>query len=271
MIPKKIHYCWFGPAPKGEVETKCIESWKKILPDYEIREWNDADLEKFDNRYLKQAVSAGKWAFVSDYVRLYALMTEGGVYFDTDEEIRKPLDDFMSLDFFIGSQKCGSCRSISPALIGTLPGHQIIKDLIAAYDDIDFINPDGSFNLTTNPMYFAKVFKEKYGIEDVFVTKDRVKITDNAYIYPYTYFCTDNADAYGVHHYTGSWKPDWNVREKLSIPLGKGKKLVVRKYKKNREGSKMPFNAGEKVLCSLKTSKRSKLFLLIQNNGENEC
>lgn len=265
MIPKKIHYCWFGPAPKGEVEKKCIESWKKFLPDYEIREWGDADLEKFDNRYLKQAVSAGKWAFVSDYVRLYALLTEGGVYFDTDEEIRKPLDDFMNFDFFIGSQKCGSCRNVSPALIGAVPNHRIVRDLIAEYDDIDFVRPDGGFNLTTNPMYFAKVFKEKYGIEDVFVTKNRVKITDNAYIYPYTFFCTDNPAAYAVHHYTGSWKPDWNVREKLSVPLGKGRKLVLRKYKKNRDGGEMPFNAGEKVLCSLKTSKRSRLFLLFQN------
>lgn len=268
MIPKKIHYCWFGPNPKGEVENKCIESWKKILPDYEIREWNDSDLEKFDNRYLRQAVEAKKWAFVSDYVRLYALLTEGGVYFDTDEEIRKPLDDFMDFDFFIGSQKCGTCRSISPALIGAVPQHQIVKDLFAEYDDIDFIKPDGGFNLTTNPMYFAKVFKEKYGIADTFVTKDRVKITENAYIYPFTYFCTDNAGAYAVHHYTGSWKPDWNVRDKFAISLGGKKKLIVRKYKKNRDGSEMPFSSDEKVLCSVKTSKRSRLFLLIKTSGE---
>ncbi|MBO4519637.1 MAG: glycosyl transferase [Alphaproteobacteria bacterium] len=264
MIPKKIHYCWFGPRPKGEVELKCIESWKKILPDYEIREWTDADLAGLDNRYLKQAVKAKKWAFVSDYVRLHALLNEGGIYFDTDEEIRKPLDDFMNFDFFIGSQKCGSCRDISPALIGTVPDSPIVRDLISVYDDIDFVRPDGSFNLTTNPMYFTRVLKEKYGVADTFVTKERVKITENAYIYPYYYFCTDNPDAYAVHHYTGSWKPDWNVRDKLSVPLGKGRKLILRKYKKNRDGSEMPFAEDEKTLCSLKTSGRSTLFLLVK-------
>lgn len=268
MIPRKIHYCWFGPAPKGEVETKCIESWKKFLPDYEIREWTDADLEKFDNRYLRQAVEAKKWAFVSDYVRLYALFTEGGVYFDTDEEIRRPLDDFMDHDFFIGSQRCGTCRSISPALIGTLPGYPVVKDLLAEYDGIDFIKPDGSFNLTTNPMYFAKVFKEKYGIEDTFVTKGRVKIAENAYIYPYTFFCTDNPDAYAVHHYTGSWKPDWKVQDKLSLSLGRGKRLILRKYKKNREGSEIPLNKNEKILCSFTTSKRSRMYLLVSEKSD---
>ena len=115
-------------------------------------------------------------------------------------------------------------------------------------------------------MYFAKVFREKYGIEDPFVTKDRLKIAENAYIYPYYYFCTDNADAYAVHHYTGSWKPDWNVRDKLSAPIGFGKKLVLRKYKKNRDGSEMPFNDGDRILFSIKTSKRSKIFLLLADN-----
>ena len=140
-----------------------------------------------------------------------------------------------------------------------------------AYDDIDFIKPDGSFNLTTNPIYFAKVFKEKYALEDVFVTKDCLQITNNAYIYPYTYFCTDNVKAYAVHHYSGSWKPDWNVRNKFSLSLGKKKSLVLRKYKKNRDGSEMPFDGNEKILFSLKTSKRSKWFLLIVNKQEEKC
>ncbi len=271
MIPKIIHYCWFGSADKSDIEKKCIASWKKFLPDFKIREWNDDDLKNFDNRYLSQAVNAKKWAFVSDYVRLYALLTQGGVYLDTDEEIKRPLDDFLDLDFFIGSQKCGSCRNISPALIGAVPDCQIIKDLIEVYDDIDFIKPDGSFNLTTNPIYFAKVFKEKYALEDVFVTKDCLQITNNAYIYPYTYFCTDNVKAYAVHHYSGSWKPDWNVRNKFSLSLGKKKSLVLRKYKKNRDGSEMPFDGNEKILFSLKTSKRSKWFLLIVNKQEEKC
>ena len=93
MIPKKIHYCWFGEKEPGELEQKCIESWKKILPDYELRFWGNDCLDRFDNKYLRQAVEAKKWAFVSDYVRLYALLEEGGLYFDTDEEVVRRLDD----------------------------------------------------------------------------------------------------------------------------------------------------------------------------------
>ena len=95
MIPKKIHYCWFGEKEPGELEQKCIESWKKILPDYELRFWGNDCLDRFDNKYLRQAVEAKKWAFVSDYVRLYALLEEGGLYFDTDEEVVRRLDEFM--------------------------------------------------------------------------------------------------------------------------------------------------------------------------------
>lgn len=267
MIPKKIHYCWFGPNPMSEMELKCLESWKKFLPDYEIIKWSDDILPKLDNPYLKQAWEAKKWAFVSDYVRLYALLTEGGIYMDTDEEVRKPLDEFMEHDFFIGSQRSGSCRNISPALIGTVPNSEIVKNLISAYDNEPFIKEDGSYNMTTNPVFFARVMKEKYGLDDVFVTKDRLKITDNAYIYPYYYFATDNKDAYAVHHYAGNWKPDWRVQEKLSLPIGGGKRFFVRKYKKNREGEPMPLKKEEKVLFSLKTSKRSQLiFSVTQEN-----
>jgi len=258
MIPKIIHYCWFGNNPMGELENRCLDSWKKIFPDYKIRKWGNEDLEHLDNRYLKEAVAAKKWAFVSDYVRLYALYEEGGLYFDTDEEVRKPLDEFMEHDFFIGSQRCGSCRNISPALIGTLPHSDIVKNLLSVYDKEVFIKPDGTYNLTTNPVYFARVMKDKYGLDDVFVTEGRLKITDNAYIYPYFYFCTDNKDAYAVHHYSGSWKPDWKVEDKMKLPFG----LLVRKYKKNRDGEPLPLADDEKIVGQLNTSKRSKWTLI---------
>ncbi len=258
MIPKIIHYCWFGDNPMGELENRCLASWKKFFPDYKIRKWGNEDLERLDNRYLQEAVAAKKWAFVSDYVRLHALYEEGGIYFDTDEEVRRPLDEFMEHDFFIGSQRCGSCRNISPALIGTLPHSEIVKNLLAVYDNEVFVQPDGTYNLTTNPVYFARVMKDKYGLDDVFVTEGRLKITDNAYIYPYFYFCTDNKDAYAVHHYSGSWKPDWKVEDKFKLPFG----LIVRKYKKNRDGEPMPVDDNEKIVGQLSTSKRSKWTLI---------
>lgn len=165
MIPKKIHYCWFGEKEPGELEQKCIESWKKILPDYELRFWGNDCLDRFDNKYLRQAVEAKKWAFVSDYVRLYALLEEGGLYFDTDEEVVRRLDEFMEHDFFIGSQRCGTAKEISPALIGAVQHSEIIKNMLEVYDYTEFVNPDGSYNMTPNPKYFRKVLLEKYGIK----------------------------------------------------------------------------------------------------------
>ena len=266
MIPKIIHYCWFGDKPTGELENRCIASWKKFFPDFELKCWGNDCLDKFDNLYLRQAVQAKKWAFVSDYVRLYALLNEGGLYFDTDEEIVRPLDEFMDHDFFIGSQRCGSARVISPALIGATAHNEIVKNLFSVYDHEVFLNPDGTYNLTTNPAYFCRVLDEKYGIKDTFVTKGRVKITENSYIYPYYYFCTDNKQAYAIHHYSGSWKPFWKVTDKFSLKFGKIC-FVLRKYKKNRDGEEMPFAEDEKVLFSVQTTKKSRFVFLIKSEA----
>ena len=260
MIPKKIHYCWFGDAPFGELENKCLESWKNVHPDFEIVAWTNKDLPKFDNLYLKQAVQAKKWAFVSDYVRLYALLEQGGVYMDTDEELVKPLSEFMNHDLFIGSQRCGSCRGINPALIGAIPNSPIIKDFLDVYDHEVFIKEDGSLNLTTNPAYISRVLAQKYGISDTYIKKGRVKITENAWIYPYTYFCTDNSKAYAIHHYSGSWKPDYKITNKFSWKWG-GCRYTVRKYKRHRDVP-MPLEDGEQIIASLKTTKKSTFVLI---------
>ena len=102
MIPKKIHYVWFGKGEMNERSKKCLESWKKILPDYEIKEWNEDNFDINYNDFTKQAYENKKWAYLSDVVRLYALYTEGGIYMDTDVEIYKSLDEFLDLDGFIG-------------------------------------------------------------------------------------------------------------------------------------------------------------------------
>ena len=264
MIPKKIHYCWFGEKEPGELEQKCIESWKKILPDYELRFWGNDCLDRFDNKYLRQAVEAKKWAFVSDYVRLYALLEEGGLYFDTDEEVVRRLDEFMEHDFFIGSQRCGTAKEISPALIGAVPHSEIIKNMLEVYDYTEFVNPDGSYNMTPNPKYFRKVLLEKYGIKNTYVKKGRVQICENAFIYPYTNFCTSNKDAYAIHHYSGCWRPAWRVREKFSFRLGNNL-FSFRKYKfkvKHGADEPMPLKDGEKIVFSFRTSKQSQFMLI---------
>ena len=100
MIPKKIHYCWFGGKPMPENGQKCILSWRKWLPDYEIKEWNEDNFDIHINQYCHEAYDNKKWAFVSDVARLYALVTEGGIYMDTDVEVLRSFDDLLENDFF---------------------------------------------------------------------------------------------------------------------------------------------------------------------------
>ena len=267
MIPKIIHYCWFGDNIPGELEQKCITSWFKILPDYEFKCWDNECLKDFDNKYFRQAVEAKKWAFVSDYVRLVALWNEGGIYLDTDEEIIKPLDEFLNHDFVIGSQRCGSSKEISPALIGCVPHHEIIGHLLDLYDKLEFIRPDGSYNQTANPFFFANVLKDFYGIKNTYVKKGRVQICEKSWIYPYTYFCTNNKNAYAIHHYSGSWRPAWRLKNKFEFTFC-GKTYLIRKYKyKIKKGvdEPMPRAENEKILFSIQTGLHSwfKLIRLI--------
>ena len=102
MIPKVIHYCWFGRNPLPPLAKKCIESWKKYCPDYEIKEWNEDNFPMDYNDYVKEAYEAKKWAFITDVVRLFALVTEGGIYMDTDVEVIKPLDGLLQYEAVSG-------------------------------------------------------------------------------------------------------------------------------------------------------------------------
>ena len=124
MIPKIIHYVWFGDKPSGEVEKKCIASWKKYCPDYEIKLWNE---ESFDLKgagvYAQQAYDEEQWAFVSDVARLYVLKEYGGIYMDTDMEVIKSLDDFLELPAFMGFE---IESEISTGIIGAEPHNPLI-------------------------------------------------------------------------------------------------------------------------------------------------
>ena len=127
-IPKLIHYCWFGNNKKPEIVLKCIESWNKYLPDYEIREWNDNDLKECTNKYVQQAYKHKKWAFISDYFRLYALYNYGGIYFDSDNEVFKSFDDFLDLNFFTGFENYYDAIKPFTAVVGAKKGNKIVKE-----------------------------------------------------------------------------------------------------------------------------------------------
>ena len=260
MIPKILHYVWFGDKEFGELENMCLESWKKYLPDYKIMRWDNSCIDKIDNLYFRQAVENKKYAFASDYMRLKALWEYGGVYLDTDEEVLKPLDDFLIHDFFMGCQSCGSAKGLNPALVGASKSNEIVKKLLDVYDDIKFINDDGTFNLTTNPAYFGRVLCGSYNLKTTYLEKGRIEFHPNSFLYDYYLFGKRNKTSYATHHYAGSWKPDWKITDKTKFSLF-GKNYFLRKHKKNNPDAKLEAEQDEKIILKLKTSKRSYLVL----------
>ena len=147
MIPKIIHYCWFGRNPLPELAQKCIASWKKYCPDYQIIEWNEDNFDINCNAYVKEAYEAKKWAFVSDVARLYALVEMGGIYMDTDVEVLKPLDSLLKYEAVSGFE---SETAIPTGLMAACKGQKLFVELLHEYDTIHFKRSDGSLDLTTN-------------------------------------------------------------------------------------------------------------------------
>lgn len=209
MISKIIHYCWFGGNPLPELAQKCIASWKKFLPDYEIKEWNESNYDVRKIPYIAQAYDAKKYAFVSDYARFDILYQYGGVYFDTDVEVIKDLRVIIEKGAFIGIEK-GTRPLLNAGLGIASPAlSEIYKEILDSYLLEQFIKENGSLNLKTVCERVSEIFA-KYG----FVEKDILQSVANTTIYPSEYFCPkDNrtceliitTNSYTIHHYDGSW------------------------------------------------------------------
>lgn len=215
MIPKIIHYVWLGGNEKPDLVLMCIESWKRYLPDYQIIEWNDENTKHIDSRYMREAIEQKKWAFASDYVRLWALYHYGGVYLDTDVEMRKCLDEFLHLRFFSGFEKNFSVAPIT-ALMGSEINNVLMKELLSLYDNRRFII-NGNIDNTTNVVAITKYFCAKYNLSDRFDENTLLELEDGISIYPHFYFCTDNINAYSVHHYNASWMSSWYKRFEVKL------------------------------------------------------
>lgn len=211
MIPKIIHYCWFGGNPLPELAVKCIESWKKYCPDYEIKEWNESNFDINCCNYVKEAYQAKKWAFVSDYARFWILYNYGGLYFDTDVEIIKPIDEIVEKGAFMGVEN--DLNDVAPGLgLAANPGLGLYKEMLDFYKTRHFIKEDGSNDITTVVEYTTSMLK-KYGLKQ----KAEIQCIENIYIYPKEYFCpideatgimniTDNT--YSIHHYAATWRSE---------------------------------------------------------------
>ena len=211
-IPKIIHYCWFGRGQKPELAEKCIASWKKYCPDYIIKEWNEDTFDLDSNLYVRQAYDSRKFAFVTDYVRLFALYHEGGIYMDTDVEVLKPLDAFLKHQAFSSFE---NNNKIPTGLMAAEQGNPWINDLLDEYTDLTFLDADGNMDLTTNVERITGLTLRKYGLNPVSSYQDLAGgiVT----MYPHDYFCpkdwqTGNINltenSHTIHHFAGSWHSD---------------------------------------------------------------
>lgn len=201
MIPKKIHYIWFGKGEKNERIKHCIESWKKILPDYEIIEWNEDNFNVNYNEFTKKAYENKKWAYVSDVARLWILYNEGGIYMDTDVEVYKPLDEFLNQEGFIGFE---DVHYLSTATIGVEQHNPIIKYILDYYNCIDFkmydVWTDYIKYQETSPCIVSNLF-EILGLKRDDNIEQHIK---HFSIYPKSYFFTKD-EGYTYHSFNGSW------------------------------------------------------------------
>lgn len=234
MIPKVIHYCWFGRGKMPELAVKCIESWKRILPEYQIKEWNEDnfDLDMFP--YVREAYNSRKFAFVTDVVRLYALYTEGGIYMDTDVEVLKPLDPFLHHTAFSGFE---DEENIPTGIMATEKGSRWAKENLDYYQNRHFIKEDGSFDTTTNVITITN-YMLPYGLKRNNTYQDFPGLIT---FYPKDYFCPKDhitekiyltPNTVTIHHFAASWHSPMNrikhriirwVKIHLGIRIGRKK------------------------------------------------
>lgn len=245
MIPKKIHYVWLGNGKKSELTEKCIDSWKKYLPDYEIIEWNEDNFDLNCNKYLKQAYENKKYAFASDYIRLYVLYEYGGIYMDTDVEVIRNLDCFLDNKAFSGFE---NNNYIPTGIIACERKNRWIKYLLDDYNNISFIKENGTFDLTTNTVRITNTTKENYNLK----LESSYQNLGDVVFYPYDYFCPKDwetgiinitKNTYTIHHFNGSWHTE---NEKK---INNKRKLLIKKY--GYERGKKKFNNYLRI-CEIK-------------------
>lgn len=208
LIPKTIHYCWFGRNPLPERYKKWMDSWKRFCPDYEIIEWNEDNYDVTKNKYMKQAYKAEKWGFVPDYARLDIIYHYGGIYLDTDVELVKSLDDLLYQEGYIGFE---SDQYVNLGLgFGAVAGNALVKGMRDEYEKYSFIDDAGNINLTVSPFFQTrylmnhelKINGEYQILGNNFVIYPEKVLNGSGYP-PRNVRLTPNT--YSVHHYDGSW------------------------------------------------------------------
>ena len=231
-IPKIIHYCWFGGKPLPELALKCIESWKKYCPDYEIKCWDETNFDINCCEYVREAYEAKMWAFVSDYARFKILYENGGVYFDTDVELIKPIDDIVEKGSFMGLEESSETYIASGLGLAANSGLGLMKEIIDDYHNSHFERSEtGSYETVV-----ARVTKIILKHGDI--RQDRINEVAGITVYPPEFFCPLNyytgemkitENTRSIHHYFASWVPPEN-RAILNIKKKLCNKGRIRKF-----------------------------------------
>jgi len=211
MIPKIIHYCWFGGSPLPDIAQKCIASWKKHSPDYEFMLWNETNFDINIVPFTAQVAKVKKWGFIVDYIRAYVIYNYGGIYLDTDVELLRPFDgDILQNTCFSGFE---SEVFVNPGnIFAGEKGCSIAKELMDFYASYNFVKEDGELNLTPSPKIFTDILL-KYGLKQNNTYQKFGTFT----IYPTEYFCpmpfetgilNESHNTYSIHHFEASWFSD---------------------------------------------------------------
>lgn len=222
-IPKIIHYCWFGNKKKPNKVVKCINSWKTILKDYQLIEWNENNFDIHQNKYVEKAYSKKKYAFVSDVARLQALKKYGGIYLDTDVEVLKSFDVFLDKKFILGFEEK---NFVATSFIASVKNHFLINEFIFLYENESFYNDDDSLNIKTNVVRLTNLLQEKgLLMNDKYqILENEIEIFPKEYFSPYDYInCVYGITekTYCIHHFYVSWKSGSTQFKKIA------KKFIV--------------------------------------------
>ena len=206
MIPKKIHYCWFGGKPLGRLGKKCLKSWQKFFPEYDIIEWNESNFDVFACQYAREAYEAGKWAFVSDYARYKILYEQGGIYLDTDVEVIAPFGEILS-GAFMGCENPDTSTplAINPGLgFGAEAGHPFLREMLDEYEKSPFDNGRNTIVKRTTERLTSHGAKNSNDVQTV----------GGITVYPAEYFCPINMNTgelkitrqtRSIHRFAASW------------------------------------------------------------------